>query len=305
MKKLSLKITKDMENLTVGTVLRNRMDISRTVVVRAKKSDTGIVLNGERVFTTHKVKEGDILEIELHEKENSASFEAIYHPLDILFEDEDLLIINKEAFMSVYAAKEGQEECTLVNAVTYYLGENSSMHLVSRLDRGTSGIIVLTKSGYAHDILRKQLHTGDFEREYLAVIVGKPSENSGEIELPIARGNGIKRIISEEGVYAKTLYNVISSNDKYSLVHLIPKTGRTHQLRVHMSAIGYPLAGDWLYGEEIDEISRFALHSAVLRMKHPLKNENIEIYCPMPEDMKKLIGCDLDENYFLQNRKQA
>lgn len=301
MRKLSYKIAQASENLSVGAVLRNKMNVSRTVIARAKKSDTGICLNGERVFTTAKVKEGDILTVEILEKENPAFFKPISHPLDILYEDEDLLIINKEAGMSVYADKEGQKECALANAVSYYLGENRSVHLVSRLDRGTSGIIVLAKNGYSHDMLRNQLHTGEFQREYLAVVCNTPEKPFGEIELPIARGNGIKRIISADGVYAKTLYSVLLSNEKYSLIRLIPKTGRTHQLRVHMASIGWPLAGDWLYGKESEDISRCALHSAFLRIKHPFTKEKITVFAPLPSDMKKLIGCDIDESYFLQN----
>lgn len=289
MKIIKLKICEKQNGKPVKNVLYEDLGLPRSVVTRAKQYDTGICLNGVRVFTNVRVNTGDELCIEIHEKTGGETFEPMEYDLSVLYEDEDLLVINKPAGMEMYAAKAQQSDCTIANAVTFYLGEGVSMHFVSRLDRGTSGIVMITKNGYMHSEFIKKFHTGDFRREYLAVVVGKLKEKKGNIELPIIRGKGIKREISKNGLYASTDYEVVYENDKYSLVKVAPKTGRTHQIRVHMAAIGNPLVGDFLYGTECDEINRPALHSSELIFKHSVTGKMLDIKCDMPDDMKKLI----------------
>lgn len=286
MRILSIQITSEMSGRSVREILRARMKVSAGAVSRAKRREGGIRINGDPVFTNVSVKEGDTLTIEIAERENAARFSPADIPLDILFEDEDLLILNKPAGMTVYAGTSGQGGA-LANAAAGYLGENAVIHFVSRLDRGTSGIIVIAKNAYIHEALRKQQHTGDFHREYLAIATGVFTEKSGMIDLPIERGEGIRRIISENGKAALTKYEVLNERDGISLVRLLPLTGRTHQLRVHLSSVGHPLLGDWLYGEETPKIARPALHSARLTLRHPVTGEQLRIECPLPEDMKQ------------------
>ena len=287
MRVLTIEITPALGGKSVREILRGSLKVSAGAVTRAKKRERGILLNGEPVFTTARVREGDRLSIEIAEKETAAHFAPAHLPLDVLFEDQDLLILNKPAGMAVYASKEGGREAALANAAAGYLGADAVIHFVSRLDRGTSGIIVLAKNAYAHEALRKAQHTGDFAREYLAIARGSFAEKQGRIELPIARGEGLRRVVSESGKPALTQYEVLSEKNGLSLVRLKPLSGRTHQLRVHLSAIGHPFLGDWLYGQESPQIARPALHSARLSMRHPVSGEQLSIECPLPEDMKR------------------
>ena len=287
MRVLSIRITPELSGKSVREILRSCLKVSSGAISRAKKRERGILRNGEPVFTNVHVSEGDLISIEIAEKENAARFAPADLPLAVLYEDEDLLILDKPAGMAVYAAKAGGKEAALANAAAGYLGEGAVIHFVSRLDRGTSGIIVLAKNAYAHEALRKAQHTGDFQREYLAIATGRLPKQKGEIRLPIARGEGLRRIVSGNGKPAETLYEVEARRGELTLVRLRPLTGRTHQLRVHLSAIGHPLLGDWLYGRETPLIARPALHSASLTLSHPVTGERISIDCPLPEDMKR------------------
>ena len=174
----------------------------------------------------------------------------------------------------------------------HYLGDGASVHLVNRLDKGTTGLMAAAKNAYVHDRLRKQLHTADFRRTYLAVCAGEPEKRAGRIELPIGRApaSAIKRQIDPDGKPAATDYRVLGRAGKFSLVELTPLTGRTHQLRLHMAAIGCPLAGDWLYGmEDRALIPRPALHAYRLALTHPVTGERLALEAPLPEDMRKLL----------------
>ncbi len=213
-------------------------------------------------------------------------------PLDVCYEDEDLLIIDKPAGIAVHQSTRDPEELTLENAVCHYLGGNISPHPVSRLDRGTSGLITFAKSGYIHERLRRQMHTDAFFRAYLGVATGRVTPANGTIELPIgmAQGSTYRHAIRQDGQAAKTAYESIAVNERFTLLRLIPQTGRTHQLRLHMAAVGYPLAGDWLYGaEDRALIGRPALHSHELTLIHPITGVRIALTSEPPEDMRRLI----------------
>lgn len=173
-----------------------------------------------------------------------------------------------------------------------YLGPSAAIHPVNRLDRGTTGLMVVAKSGYIHDQLRRRLHSGDFFRSYLAICVGAPEPPQGTIALPIGRapGSAIRRQIDPAGQSARTDYRLLRVRSGLSLVALMPWTGRTHQIRVHMAAIGCPLAGDWLYGtEDCGLIPRPALHAVRLALTHPVTGEHLSFTAPLPGDMKLLL----------------
>ncbi|MBO4913838.1 MAG: RluA family pseudouridine synthase, partial [Oscillospiraceae bacterium] len=174
-----------------------------------------------------------------------------------------------------------------------YLADGSAAHFVSRLDKGTSGLFIAAKTGYVHDRLRVALHSESLRREYRAVAVGAVTPESGVIDLPIGRAEGsvVKRCIRDDGLPSVTEYEVLSRSPGFSFLRLVPLTGRTHQLRVHMAALGFPLAGDWLYGTEDRElISRPALHSYELRFTHPVSGKAFCFTAPIPKDFKHLIG---------------
>ena len=209
-------------------------------------------------------------------------------PLDILYEDEDLLIINKPAGIAVHGRSE-RGEPTIGAAVARYLGSAAPFHPVNRLDRGTTGAMCAAKNGYMHDRLRKILHTDAFRREYLAVACGEMPERAGVIDLPIARVPGEKRFhTAPEGLASVTRYEVLGSAGGLSLLRLRPETGRTHQIRVHLAALGCPIAGDRLYGGGA-LAARPLLHSAALYLVHPLTGAAVSVAAPMPEDMQEVL----------------
>ena len=181
-------------------------------------------------------------------------------------------------------------EVTLAAALAYRWGEGSLFHPVSRLDKGTSGLICVARSGYAHSLFIEALHTEDYRREYLLICSPPPKKSAGIIELPISReeGSSIKRCISPDGAPARTEYEVLSAEEGLALVQARLHTGRTHQIRLHFAAIGCPLVGDWLYGEPSAKISRPALHSAFLSTKQPISGERLVFRAPLPDDMAAL-----------------
>ena len=181
---------------------------------------------------------------------------------------------------------------SLAAMLTNYLGAGSVPHFVSRLDKGTSGLLIAAKSGYVHDRLRRALHSSDLRREYRAVAVGRVEPPCGVIDAPIGRADGsiIRRCVRADGLPSLTEYETLQTNDRFTLLRLRPQTGRTHQLRVHMSYLGYPLAGDWLYGtEDKNLIARPALHSYELCFTQPVTGQELHFTAPIPQDMQRLI----------------
>ncbi len=289
---LELVVDRSRAGRTVGSLLKGEWGISNTLLGRLKRTGTGLTVNGERVFTTAVLREGDRLRVDLASAERPTEIPPVPMDLDILFEDGHLLVANKSAPLASIPSSLVPDEPTLAAGLLYHLGAGSALHLVNRLDRGTTGLLAAAKSGYVHDLLRRQLHTGDFQRTYLAVCVGGPERAEGRVELPVGRdfSSAVRRRINPEGKEAVTDYRVLERNGAFSLVELTPRTGRTHQLRVHMAAIGCPLAGDWLYGTEDRElIARPALHAARLALTHPVTGERLAMEAPLPADMRKLL----------------
>lgn len=219
-------------------------------------------------------------------------------PLDILWEDEDLLVLNKPAGIAIHPAALTEETVTVAGAVCHYLGQGS-FHCVNRLDRGTTGVMVVAKTGYVHRLCMEQLHSGDFRRTYLAVCSGVPSPAAGSIDLPIGRepDSLLRRRVDPAGLAAHTDYETLWQGPDRALLRLTPGTGRTHQLRLHLSAIGHPLLGDWLYGtEDRTLIPRPALHSHRLELTHPVTRRRLTVTAPLPEDMVRLLPEDMNKS---------
>ena len=291
MRERSMTIDPAEQGRTVLSLLRREFACSDAHISRLKRRETGIRLNGARCYVTARVNARDELTIEIGDLPDGHIVPMAY-PLNVVFEDEDLLAIDKPAGIAVHQSTRDPEELTLENAVCHYLGGKISPHHVSRLDRGTSGLIAFAKSGYVHERLRRQMHTEEYRRTYLGIAVGRVAPSSGTIELPIgmAEGSTYQRAIRVDGQRAKTLYETLAANEEFTLLRLIPETGRTHQLRLHLSAIGYPLAGDWLYGaEDRALIARPALHSYELSLTHPITGETLQFTSTLPEDMRRLI----------------
>ena len=291
MRALTLVIEEHQSGRTIKSLLAGELRLSESLIRRIKLRETGILLNGERAFTTAIVHPGDVLTAEIGDAPDAPRPRPMSAPLTVLYEDQDIFILNKPAGIAVHQSDRDPEELTLENALSAYLPPDCIPHPVSRLDRGTTGIITFAKNGYMHELLRRMLHTPGFEREYRGVAAGIVRPAKGEITLPIgfAEGSTYQRAVQPGGAPSRTEYEVLAYANGVTLLRLIPHTGRTHQLRVHMAALGFPLVGDWLYGTRDVRIARPALHSFALRLTHPLTGEQLRLEAPLPEDMAALL----------------
>lgn len=292
MRMMKMTVTDKEDGQKVKRLMRGTWQISSSLLKSLKWRKNAILLNGKPVTVAAIVHTGDELTVNIADDGTlSSHITAVDYPLDILYEDDDLLILNKPAGIAVHSAALTEETVTVAGAVAHYLG-GTPFHPVNRLDRGVTGVMVVAKSGYMHQRCMAILHTDDFRREYRGICQGVPSPWQGTIDLPIGRDpdSVLKRCIDPNGLASHTEYEVLQTNCVRSLLRLRPLTGRTHQLRLHLSAIGHPLVGDWLYGtENHDIITRPALHSYELWLRHPLSGKLLHITAPLPDDMQKLI----------------
>ena len=294
MRRLTLTVPPELAGKDVNTLLRKELHLSGSSVRRAKTLPDGILLDGQPVFTNARAGEGQTLSVFVGDTVLSEQIEPVAGPLDILYEDEDLLIINKDGRTPVHPSQ-GHHGDTLANfLMAYYdqIGLRAAFHPVNRLDRGTSGLMAVAKHPHAHELLQQQLQDGRLTRTYLAVCEGVPEPLTGVVDAPIARepGSVLRRMVSPEGAAARTHYEVLEQSSGRSLVRLRLETGRTHQIRVHMTHQGCPLVGDFLYGTETPELpDRFALHSASIRLFQPVTGEEIALTSPLPTDLTRLL----------------
>lgn len=298
MRKLTLTVTREQAGSRVKTLLLREFHMADSLIARVKLRETGLLLNGRRVYTNAVVQTGDVLTAEVGDDATGWEFPPIRAPLDIVFEDADLLILNKAAGMAVHGKTERTGEATVANALAYRFGPGYRFHPVNRLDKGTSGLMAVAKSGYIHDRLRRALHSAAFHRQYLAVVEGIVAPKKGTIALPIQRdpSSPIKRSVAPDGQPACTHYETVRTENGMTLLRVILETGRTHQIRLHCAAVGHPLVGDWLYGTAAPErIARPALHSAVLELVHPITGKQLRYSVPMPEDMAALMAKHFDD----------
>ena len=284
MRTISFTVPAELAGKKVKSILCRELHMAESLVARVKLREKGILLNGVRTRTNALVSAGDQLLVEVGDEEAAPKGSA---PNGIVYEDEDILVFNKPACLASHGRREKGGD-TVESLLRGYLG--SAVHLINRLDFGTSGLMVIAKSTYATDLLRRALHTDDFFREYLAVTAGEPDWEEKDIDLPILReGEEHYRSVGEGGLAAQTRCRVLARKNGRALVAARPVTGRTHQIRVHMAAVGYPLVGDWLYGTATEEINRPALHSHLLTLRQPITGERIELSAELPQDMAKLM----------------
>lgn len=257
------------------------------------KACGGVTVNGEIVHANYLLQPGDIICVSLPENGSGKAVAPEEGAVNILYEDRDIYILNKPAPLACQCT-EKQPLGTLENRLQHHFAHvpDFVFRPLNRLDKGTSGLMAAAKHAHACQILQRQLHSPAFIREYLAVVEGE-MQGEGSIDLPIAKEDAatVRRVIDpEHGQYALTHYCVEASNGRRSLVRLRLETGRTHQIRVHLSALGHPIAGDFLYGQEIKELpGRFALHSARIALNQPVAGERIEIESPLPEELRRLM----------------
>lgn len=293
MRILTHTVLPEEEGRMVKGILRGSLQLSYTLLKSLKWRENAILLNGQSVHVNAIVHAGDVVSVALSERtpredlycENTAA-------PNIVYEDEDLLVLNKPAGVAMHPKADDAAAPSLAAMLTGYLGEGSVPHFVSRLDKGTSGLLIAAKSGYVHDRLRHALHSSELRREYRAIAVGQVTPPCGVIDAPIGRADGsiIRRCVREDGLVSRTEYEVLQTVERFTLLRLRPETGRTHQLRVHMAYLGHPLAGDWLYGtEDKNLIARPALHSYELWFTQPVTGQELHFTAPIPQDMQRLL----------------
>lgn len=288
---LTIPIDAPLAGERAGVILRRERGVSSDMLNRLRRTEGGILINGVPARANALVQEGDALSFSITDAPRSEPIPPVALPLSIVYEDDYLLVIDKPAALPTIPSSLRAGEASVAGALAYRSGGTLRFHPVSRLDRGTTGLLVAAKYGYIHDVLRKTLHE-TLRREYLGVALGELTPPWGRIDLAIAREEGslIKRRVAPEGAEAHTEYETLQTANGFSLLRLRPITGRTHQLRLHCSAVGHPLAGDFLYGTEDPAlIPRPALHSAELWLRHPVTGEALHFRSPLPEDMARLL----------------
>ncbi|MBR2046729.1 MAG: RluA family pseudouridine synthase [Agathobacter sp.] len=290
-RKITYQITDEFHNKTIEQFLKAQ-EYPHQAIVQLKKTQEGILKNGVWAYTRDKLTSGDILSLHLIEDDADTSIQPLYTPLDIVYEDEDLLVINKPANMPIHPSM-NHHEGTLANGLLYYFQQKNepfTFRCINRLDRDTSGLTIVAKHLLSAGILSRQVSKKEIKRTYRAICTGK-IEESGTINAPIARkeDSTIERCVNfETGEPAITHFTRIaySQEKNVSLVELRLETGRTHQIRVHLKHIGHPIIGDFLYNPDFNYCNRQALHSYQLSFIHPLTKKEMHFASPFPEDLK-------------------
>lgn len=294
MAQITFTVAQEIDGISVNNFLRAKCGVSYRLIKKLKRVPMGITANGQHIRTVDPLRGGDIVALNIPEDENPTVPNEI--PIDIIYEDEHIAVINKPSGMPVHPARDHVTD-TLANAFSAHLiarGEpNSAFRVINRLDRDTTGLVLTAKNSHAASLLH-----GHTEKVYYAICQGILTD-SGTIDAPIRimEGHGIQREVGEGGISAITHWTAIQNmhltapgGNTYDLtlleIHL--ETGRTHQIRVHFTSLGMPLAGDDMYGGSWDLIQRQALHCGQLNFNHPITGEPMEFKAPLPHDMADL-----------------
>ena len=297
MREFELLVPPELEGKTVEQVLRRGLGLSATRIKRAKFAPEGITLDGARAFTDRPVRAGQRLVVRLPDRK-FAALEETPGEVDICYEDSWLLVVNKPAGLPVHPGT-GHYADTLGNRLAWLARkrgkEPAAFHPVNRLDRGTSGLMVVARSAEAHERLQNMLHTEDFVREYLALVQKAPDPPAGRIDAPIAPVPGAlnRYQVDGAGKPARTDYETLEQRGDAALLRLRLHTGRTHQIRVHMACLGCPLLGDAAYGGA-PALGRPALHAWRIRLRHPFTGRIYQWTAALPEDFRRL-GWEVEE----------
>ncbi|MFF2752259.1 RluA family pseudouridine synthase [Psychrobacillus sp. NPDC058041] len=296
-KRVTLSFEMKEHNIVLRDAIR-KYGISKKALTSIKFEGGNILVNGEEKTVRHMLEIGDVVTITFPNEKKSEGLVAEKGEFPILFEDDHLLILSKKAGISTIPSRE-HPNGTIANYVAGYLKESgltSTVHIVTRLDKDTSGIICIAKHRHAHHLLSEMQKSRTIFRTYEAIVHGHLEEDDLTIDAPIGRKDGsiIERIITPDGKNAKTTVQVIRrfsiQGENISHVRLKLHTGRTHQIRVHMMSIGHPLIGDDLYGGSHLLIKRQALHAKELGFIHPFTNEVIQIQAVFPQDMNEILN---------------
>lgn len=290
---ISYDIDSHSEGLRVEQFLR-RKGYSAQNLSTIKRMPESILVNGVHYYMKQTLKAGDRLLVRIQETESSRNIPPVCAPLSIVYEDEDLIVVNKPAGMPIHPSLNNYTN-SLANALAWYYqqqGKPFIFRCCNRLDRDTSGLTVVAKHLVSGNILSTMTKKKEVRREYLAVVRGHIAPESGTISAPLTRKGGtiIERVVDfDRGEPAVTHYHLIQEANGHSLVSLQLETGRTHQIRIHLKHLGFPLVGDYLYNPDMEYISRQALHSFRLSFPHPITGEVMDFTAPLPEDMRNIL----------------
>ncbi|MGL5258682.1 MAG: RluA family pseudouridine synthase [Lachnospiraceae bacterium] len=287
-------ITKESAGMTIFNFLKS-LDFSTKNIITLKKIERSILVNGIWEYVTYTLKEDDLLVITYTETTFSEKIIKVPLAFEIIYEDEDLLVINKPSNMPIHPSFKNFEN-SLANGIAYYLSQKGedlfTYRCINRLDKDTSGLTIIAKHEISAAILNKQMIEHKIKRWYLAFVEGVPTKRQNTITLPIGRKmhSSIERCIDHSnGESAITTYKVIKECTNYSIVLLRLKTGRTHQIRVHMKAINHPLLGDYIYNPTNTALNHHALHAVTLCFKHPITKKPLSFRAPLPKELEDLI----------------
>ncbi len=290
---ITYKVGKEGQDVKIRDYMKENLNLSGRFI-RGSAMDRRLRVNGKEVKLNYKLQEDDVIEVTVNAEE-SQNIEGEDLNIKVIYEDDDLLIVDKPPFMVVHPTK-SHPMGTLANGVIHHFrsnNDNSIVRLVSRLDRDTSGLIMIAKNQFSHMNLAKSMEKNLIKKSYLAIIHGNLENQEGTIDLPIGRPTDetIKRAVLEDGQRSITHYKIKERYKEGALVELVLETGRTHQIRVHLSYVGCPIYGEQLYSDFNDEelISRQALHAYALTLPHPRSGEILNFESTLPEDMTKLI----------------
>ena len=286
-------IDEDSAGLRVEQFLR-RKRYSGQNLSEIKRMPKSILVNGVHYYMRQELSTGDHLQVRICETQNSEKIPPTKLALDIIYEDEDLLVLNKPAGMPIHPSLNNYTN-SIANALAYYFqsqGKPFIFRCCNRLDRDTSGLTIVSKHLVSGSILSDMTKYREVHREYLAIVRGSVTPSEGTIQAPLGRKDGtiIERTVDwEHGEDAVTHYKVVKEANGHSLVSLRLETGRTHQIRIHMKYLGYPLIGDYLYNPDMEYMTRQALHSHHMEFTHPITGEHMSFTAPLPEDMAQVM----------------
>lgn len=294
-----LEVTPEEEGERLDRYLVGRLAGLSRATVQKLIEEGDVLVNHAPARSSYRVAQGDVVEVSLRPAEREA--EAVPIPLDVLYEDGAIVVLNKPAGLVVHPAH-GHVSDTLVNALLARYPELQSWPaeegfpgLVHRLDRDTSGVLLVARTVPVRDALRAQFKAGTVRKVYLALVIGRPRLNRARIEAPIARDTRERKrmaVASEGGREAITEYEVIEPLGSYALLEVRPVTGRTHQIRVHLAAIGHPVVGDRVYGPERQRLAldRVFLHAAELTFRHPISGDEMTFRAPLPPELEEVLS---------------
>lgn len=291
MANLNFQIEKEYEGYKLTDYLKSEVGLSSRII-RKSLREQRVLVNGNAKRARYSLIEGDKLEVIINTKETQ-DIEPENIPIDIAYEDEDIIVVNKPPFMVVHPTRSHQSG-TLANAVTYYFrskGDDSIIRLINRLDRDTSGLVIIGKSQYAHMAMAKKMETNEIKKSYITIVEGE-LKGQGTINAPIGRPSedSLMRCVMDNGQNSITHYKVLKSSKSMSMVEVLLETGRCHQIRVHMKHIGHTIVGDTLYGKESNLVKRQALHAYKLEFNTIRDNIPLQILSNIPRDLNILVN---------------